>query len=154
MLFKELKQGNFAYIINNSKEQLSVEKVKVISVGAPYFDNGVGAVQKVVDFTISRGNGNETYKIPETLSTTQAGTTILFADRDSFLNELEAMKNQSDDVINSIDYHRARKATLEKALAEYNPTFKEKREMEDRLSKMESTINRIEELLNRKTSLS
>lgn len=148
MLFRDLKQGCFAYLIHNEKDNLRVEQVKVVSVGVPYFDQqGVSPVQKVVDFTIARDKGNETYKIPETLSTTCAGTTILFADRDGFLTELETLKNQSEDIINSIEYHKRRKEVIEKALSDYNPTFKEKKDLEDRLNKMENSMSNIEKIL-------
>lgn len=154
MLFKELKAGNYAYLINNDRERLAVEQVKVVSVSSPYFDTqGAGAVQKVIDLRIAHEGKEETYKIPEILSTTQAGTTVLFADRDSFLNELEAMRNQSEDIIQSVEYHKQRKTTIEQALSEYNPTYKEKKDMEDRLGKIENAIAGIEQLL-RKTSTS
>ncbi len=154
MLFKELKAGNYAYLIQNDRERLAVEQAKVLSVGVPYFDaQGSNPVQKVIDFCISHNGKEETYKIPEILSTTQAGTTILFADRDSFLNELEAMRNQSEDIIQSVEYHRQRKTTIEQALAEYNPAYKEKKDMEDRLGKIENAIAGIEQLL-RKSSTS
>ena len=50
MLFKDLKQGCFAYLIHNEKYNLRVEQVKVVSVGVPYFDQqGVSPRFKVTN---------------------------------------------------------------------------------------------------------
>ena len=50
MLFKDLKQGCFAYLIHNEKYNLRVEQVKVVSVGVPYFDQqGVSPRCKVTN---------------------------------------------------------------------------------------------------------
>lgn len=49
---------------------------------------------------------------------------------DPIMNELNAIKNTSQDIINSVDAHRAKIEACESILEDINPAFKQTREVE------------------------
>lgn len=148
MLFKELKPGQLVYVIEPT-DQFKAYSSKVLEVSSPYFDAQQSNVslQRVVDVTLECNGTKEVYKIPETLSTTKAGSKIMFSNRDAFLAELESMKLQSKELLDHIDYHRELINSIDKAIADYDPQFRDKKETDQRLDRMEHNINELSSLV-------
>ena len=148
MLFKDVKQNYTVYILD--KQDMNISQAKVSAVGFPRMDimqNTPGAnTQTVIDVTLDSNGKIATYTIPENLSVTYAGNIVLSTDKDGLMHEIEAMKNNAEQVIASVD---KQKQILEKAnalLSELNPVYKEKKETDLRFSKIENSISEMKDM--------
>lgn len=150
MTFREIKQGHPIYILHKTDSGLETEIGKVKIVSQPRFPqqyNGGNALGMVVDITIEEKDSNKTYVVPVDSSVVSAGNTVLSIDRDGILREVDALEAESDDVINSIDKHRARKQDCEKIKTDWNPIFAEKKQQDERISSLESEVKGIGAML-------
>lgn len=60
---------------------------------------------------------------------------------DPIMNELNAIKNTSQDIINSVDAHRAKIEACESILEDINPAFKQTREQDRKIAGIENKVN-------------
>lgn len=146
MAFKDIKQGYSVYILD--KQNMTITEGKVITVGFPHIDVNnkpqAGISQMVVDVTIESSQKTATYSIPENLSITYAGDIVLSVDKQSLSYEVQSMKTQAEKIIESVP---KQKEIVDKAttlLSELNPEYKEKKENEQRFSRIEDSINKLE----------
>lgn len=147
MLFKDIKQNYPVFILD--KQNLSLVQGKVVSVSFPRMDINpkTGKSDTVVDVTIEANGKTATYAIPENMSVTYAGNTVLSTDKSGLVNEIEAMKSSAEQVLASVDHQ---KEILEKAsslLAELNPVYRERQENEMRFNKMEESIAKLQQMM-------
>ena len=146
MLFKDVKQNYTVYILD--KQDMNISQAKVSAVGFPRMDiiQNTPNTQTVVDITLDSNGKIATYTIPESLSVTYAGNIVLSTDKDGLMREIEAMKNNAEQVLASVD---KQKQILDKAntlLSELNPIYKEKKETDLRFSKIENSINEMKDM--------
>ena len=151
MIFKDIKKDYPVYILD--KQELTISQGRVQSVGFPRADllqrPTTTPAQIVVDVTIENNGKAATYTIPENLSITYAGNLVLSTDKDGLIREIEALKNQAEQILASVD---KQKEILEKAttlLADLNPVFKEKKETDLRFSKIESSISEMKDMFTK-----
>lgn len=143
MLFKDIKQNYSVYVLD--KDKLSLSDGKAVTVGFPRYD--LAAKSTVIDVTLDVNGKTATYAIPENLSVTYAGNLVLSTDKEGLVREIEAMKTSAEQVLASVDHQ---KEIIEKSsglLSELNPQFKERQETEKRFANIESSVNKIEELV-------
>lgn len=147
MLFKDIKQNYPVYILD--KQNMSVIQGVVTSVGFPRMDMNpkTGKTGMVVDVTIVANGKTATYSIPENLTVTYAENLVLSTDKQGLVNEIEAMKNTAEQVLASVDHQKEVIAKSSSLLAELNPMYKDKQETEERFTKIESSISRMEEMM-------
>lgn len=146
MLFKDVKQNYTVYILD--KQDMNISQAKVSAVGFPRMDimQNTPNTQTVVDITLDSNGKIATYTIPENLSITYAGNIVLSTDKDGLMREIEAMKNNAEQVLASVD---KQKQILDKAntlLSELNPIYKEKKETDLRFSKIENSISEMKDM--------
>lgn len=147
---QDVKQNYSVYILN--KQDITITDGKVISVGFPHLDlstkPAMGQSQMVVDVTIEANSKTATYSIPENLSVTYAGDVVLSTDKQGLIAEVEQMKNTAEKILESVP---KQKEVVDKTivlLSELNPVYKEKKETEQRFSKIEESISRMESTVN------
>ena len=58
------------------------------------------------------------------------------------LRDVESMKNQSLEIVNSVEKHKAIVDSCDKILEEWNPAFAEKKEQDKRISGLEEKSRR------------
>lgn len=87
-------------------------------------------------------------ELPETLSVTYANNLVLSTDRDGILRDVESMKNQSLEIVNSVEKHKATVDSCDKILEEWNPAFAEKKEQDKRISGLEEKVEGIGKMLS------
>jgi len=154
MQFKDLKAGYPVYIFTKG-EGLKATTGKVVNVSQPYFPQpqpgqlaSMQTAQRVVDVTVESESKTSTYSIPETLSVTYANNLVLSTDREGILRDVEAMKAQSQEVVNSYDKHKAIIESCDKILEEWNPVFAEKKEQDKRISGIEKEVIGLKNMLS------
>ncbi len=150
LAFKDVKQNYSVYILN--KQDITITDGKVISVGFPHLDlstkPAMGQSQMVVDVTIEANSKTATYSIPENLSVTYAGDVVLSTDKQGLMAEVEQMKNTAEKILESVPKQKEVVDKTTVLLSELNPVYKEKKETEQRFSKIEESISRMESTVN------
>ena len=155
MLFKELKQGYPVYILCKG-ERMRVTTGKAVNISLPYAPAMKGGqppeynpmtMQMVVDVTVEADGVTKTYSIPETLSVTYADGIVLATSKDGIIHDVEAMKGQSVEVVNSIDKHKKIIEDCDRILEEWNPQLAETRKQDQRISGLEEKVEGIGKML-------
>lgn len=156
MLFKDLKQGYPVFLLFKG-DGMVAETGKTVAVSQPYLPpikpggypfQGQGTTQMLVDVTVESSKGTKTYSIPETLSVTYAEGVVLSTERDGILRDVEAIKNQSAEIINSMDKHKKIVEDCDKILEEWNPQIAETRRQDQRISGLETKVESIGKMLS------
>lgn len=153
MQFKNLAKGYTIYILE--KETLKVNNVPIIDISAPHFDanfqcnSGTQPMIQVCDITINV-NGNVMKYIvgseEQVVATGINNNTIITPNKENIFRELEAIKNESEDVLNRVDWYKNRIKECTTLMSEYSPEYRGKKEIEDRLSKVEKGIGKINDI--------
>lgn len=149
MLFKDLKIGYPVYIFHKDGEKrITQGKVTAISPSRLPQTPSLQTMQLVVDVTIDDGGSSRTYAIPDNSSVTYSNGLVLSTDREGVIREVEILRNQCADELAKIDEYRKSVSECEKILAEWNPVFREKRETEERFSKLETSMSDLKSMMS------
>lgn len=149
MTFKELKQGYPVYILD--KEKLAVKQGKVVNTSFPRVDNQPTGRQMVVDVTIEVNGQSAVYTIPEDSAVVYAKNLVLSTEQHCLAIEVEKMKTEAERILATVDEQQEIVDCADDLLAQLNPTFKEKRETEQRFEKIESRLDKLIQLMEHKT---
>ena len=149
LLFKDLKNNCPVYILN--KQDMSLTTGIVTSVGFPRVPTTYkpGQNTMVVDIAITADDKTATYEIPENLSVTYANNFVLATEKVGLAPDIEAIKNTADQIIKSYDSQKERYDKACSLLMDVKPEYKEKKETEDRLNKMEGSITEIKSMMEK-----
>ena len=133
-------------LINDRKIVPKYELGKVVAVSEPrYLPPQPGQYQamqtRVVDLTVELTGETKTYTVPESQNVAKAMGITLSTSIDPIMNELNAIKNTSQDIINSVDAHRAKIEACESILEDINPAFKQTREQDRKIAGIENKVN-------------
>ena len=149
MLFKDLKIGYPVYIFHKDGEKrITQGKVTAISPSRLPQTPSLQTMQMVVDVTIDDGGSSRTYAIPDNTSVTYTNGLVLSTDREGVIREVEILRNQCADELAKIEEYRKSVSECEKILAEWNPVFREKRETEERFSKLETSMSDLKSMMS------
>lgn len=149
MLFKDLKIGYPVYIFHKDGEKrITQGKVTAISPSRLPQTPSLQTMQMVVDVTIDDGGSSRTYAIPDNSSVTYSNGLVLSTDREGVIREVEILRNQCADELSKIEEYRKSVSECEKILTEWNPVFREKRETEERFSKLETSMSDLKSMMS------
>lgn len=148
MLFKDLKIGYPVYIFHKDGEKrITQGKVTAISPSRLPQTPSLQTMPLVVDVTIDDGGSSRTYAIPDNTSVTYTNGLVLSTDREGVIREVEILRNQCADELAKIEEYRKSVSECEKILTEWNPVFREKRETEERFSKLETSMSDLKSMM-------
>lgn len=133
MMFRDLKVGDTLYIYDRASITLTAEQVS--SVSAPRVDKS----SMVVDVAV----GNMTYTFRDSSEVGFTPTLVISADRNNLLREVEAHKMGNESQIARVDQLKEELPKLDAVIDQLSPERKEKKMMEDRLSKIEANLERL-----------
>ena len=149
MLFKDLKIGYPVYIFHKDGEKrITQGKVTAISPSRLPQTPSLQTMQMVVDVTIDDGGSSRTYAIPDNTSVTYTNGLVLSTDREGVIREVEILRNQCAEELDKIEDYRKSVSECEKILTEWNPAFREKRETEERFSKLETSMSDLKSMMS------
>ena len=144
MLFKDLKNGYPIYIFDRDK--ITFTQTKVLGVNLPHFDNHYGnPTEMVVDVTIDGMSKPYTFK--ENTDTGYVGSLVITTERDKALLEVENLQTQSEQAWNKRDTYKDIAEKCAQIRAEFSPAFKEKKETEERFSKLEGSVSELKDMI-------
>lgn len=146
MLFKDLKNGYPIFIFDRT--EVKVTQGKVANVGIPHIDSHYGnPTEMVVDVTVENDGQVKTYTFKDGTDTGYVNNLVISTGRDVILREVEALKTQSEQELAKRETYEANVQKCSTILSEFNPVFKEKKENEERFTKLEGSVGELKEMI-------
>ena len=158
-MFSNLRSGSQVYILHKDVTPY-IEVGQVVSVSQPiprYQANNFMAPQELVVDVVVNVNGNNItlQKLPASLDVADQGTAngslFISTSRESMNTEITSLRQKSQDIINSIDYHKKVVQDCEILLQRLNPEFAEqkqqKKEIDNLKAQMSEMMNGMKELM-------
>ena len=155
-MFSNLRSGSQVYILHKDATPY-IEVGQVVSVSQPiprYQANNFMAPQELVVDVVVNVNGNNItlQKLPASLDVADQGTAngslFISTSRESMNTEITSLRQKSQDIINSIDYHKKVVQDCEILLQRLNPEFAEqKQEIDNLKAQMSEMMNGMKELM-------
>ncbi len=147
MMFKELKSGYPIYLFDRAS--LKYEQAKVMSA-LPNYQASYGKLE--VNVTIQTKDGKQnTYSVADTEQSAYANTLLIATSKDCVVNEVNALKSTSEEVLNKVNEHKRIVEECGKLLAELDTTFRDQQQTEKRLSSLEDTMQEILKYVKQKS---
>ena len=126
-MFQNLRAGNTIYVLNK--------------------ENGLSQ-EMLVDVIAKINNQEITYqKLPANSDIADFGNTgiVLSASKEAINSEIVSLKTKSEDIINSVDYHKNVINDCDKLLSELNPDFAERQKQQDEIKMLKEQISSVAE---------
>ena len=140
MLFKELK-GNYPIFLLD-RATLKFEQAKVMNVQPNYQSVNMNRIE--VNVTIQNKEGKQnTYAVADSEQSAYAGNLFISTSKDCIINEVNALKNASEEVLSKVEEHKQTVEKCKELLAELDTTFRDQQRTNERLNQMESKLDEI-----------
>ena len=150
-MFQNLRTGNTIYVLNK-ENGLSLEKGTIVSESLPVpkypLATTFGNQEMLVDIIVKINNQEITYqKLPANSDIADFGNTgiVLSASKEAINSEIVSLKTKSEDIINSVDYHKNIINDCDKLLSELNPDFAERQKQQDEIKMLKEQISSVAE---------
>lgn len=157
--FRDIQPGNTLFVLSKG-EKLTYEETAVVSVSQPradvlqqnnQFPMQMQGIRQVVDvtYTIAGKTYTDTTDINlSVLSNSQTGFPVMVStEKEYVINELKETLKQSEQVLKSVEKHKKRVKDCKTLIAEIDTEYNEKVQTENRLSKLEESSIKTNELL-------
>ncbi len=155
MQFKDIKSNYPIYILN--KKDMTLSQGKVLSVSLPHMDQtNLTSTQMIIDVRVECDGHQANYMIPEHAVNAYSGNLVLAGDSKDLTPEIEAIRNEAEQIIASYDHYKEVASKAKDLLAEVNPQMKKEQEYNKRLSQMEekfeSLLSKLDQVIENKTN--
>lgn len=140
MTFKDLKSGYPVYLLDRTA--LRYEQGKVMAVQQNFSAATFGKME--VNVTIQTRDGKQNiYSVADTEQTAYAGTLLIATNKECVINEINMLKNNSEEILGKMDEHKKTVELCTSLLAEIDTTFRDQQKTNERLDQMESKLEEI-----------
>lgn len=146
MFFKDAKNGCAVYLFD--RNEATVKQGVITNVTFPKL-SAQQNMGMTVDVTISCEGSSRVYEVKDTADNAFVGTLMITPNMENLANEIRGLKTQNEEILNSIDARRKTVERCEELLKEYDPVFKEKRMTDERFGRIESSIDKLTELVTK-----
>lgn len=166
-MFSALRQGSTIYILDKTKEPtIKVGYVETVSLPRPLYKTYNPAVsfgtnmQTVVDITARVDDSKIQFEcVPAALSVHSNGDTTISESREAMISEVDAMLQNSKNILQSVDKHKTIIASCENILRDLNPVYAKEQERDtaidsltEQVNSMQSTLARLEDILTKQNN--
>ena len=93
-------------------------------------------MQTVVDITVRVGDEKKEFSVPSNLSIHTYGDYTLSENKEAMISEVDSLLQQSKDIIDSVDKHKAAITAYEDILKSLNPVYAREQERESRIDSL------------------
>ena len=159
-MFSTLRKGATIYILDRTSEpEVKVGYIDNVTMPRPMYPTYNPAVsmgtnmQTVVDLTVRVDNESKQFCVPSNLSIHTYGDYTLSENKEAMISEVDSLLQNSKDVLDSIDKHKANITAYEKILGELNPVYAKEQERDSRLDSLTQQMDSMQDVLNRLESL-
>lgn len=140
MLFKELKSNYPIFLLDRAT--LKFEQAKVMNVQPNYQSVNMNRIE--VNVTIQNKEGKQnTYAVADSEQSAYAGNLFISTSKDCIINEVNALKNASEEVLSKVEEHKQTVEKCKELLGELDTTFRDQQKTNERLNQMESKLDEI-----------
>lgn len=168
-MFSALRQGAVIYILDKSKEPtIKTGYIENVTIPRPMYKTYNPAasfgtnMQTVVDITAKVNDEKIIFEcVPSTLTIHSNGDTVISESREAMISEVDAMLQNSKNIVDSVDRHKQNITACENILKELNPVYARESErdsaideltnkvngMQDEFGSIKETLSKIENLL-------
>ena len=140
MLFKELKSNYPIFLLDRAT--LSFEQAKVMNVQPNYQSVNMNRIEVNVTIQTKEGKQN-TYAVADSEQSAYAGNLFISTSKDCIINEVNALKNASEEVLSKVDEHKKTVEKCKELLAELDTSFRDQQKTNERLDQMENKLDEI-----------
>ena len=159
-MFSTLRKGATIYILDRSSEpEVKIGYIDNVSMPRPMYPTfnpaaSLGTnMQTVVDITLRIGEEKKEFSVPSNLSIHTYGDYTLSENKEAMISEVDSLLQNSKDVIDSVDKHKANIQAYEKILKSLNPVYAKEQERDSAISSLTQQVDSIQDSLNRLESL-
>lgn len=156
-MFQNLRANSQIYILHKeAKPYIEVASVSGVSMPKPKYPlttpplGQMPQVEMVVDLSASINGQNTTFQsLPagaEIADFGQNGNIVISCSRDAMNSEIAAMKQRSQEIINSVSYHQGIIAGCDEMLNSLNPEYAEKVRQEREIADMKKQMSDLMEM--------
>lgn len=146
-MFKELKSGYPIYLFD--RVSLRYEQAKVMNTYPNYQPKTLGKLETNITIQTKDGKQN-TYSVTDSDSTAYAGTLLIATNKDAVVNEVNILKNNSEEALGKIDEHKRIVTECGKLLSELDTAFRDQQKTNERLDNLESKLDEIFKFVKQK----
>ena len=140
MLFKELKSNYPIFLLDRAT--LKFEQAKVMNVQPNYQSVNMNRIE--VNVTIQNKEGKQnTYAVADSEQSAYAGNLFISTGKDCIINEVNALKNASEEVLSKVEEHKQTVEKCKELLGELDTTFRDQQKTNERLDQMENKLDEI-----------
>lgn len=153
MIFKDLKAGFPIYLFDRASRKF--KQGKVTSNPCPDMSGnkpnmmpqmpGMPSFGTVnVKVSVQTEDGKQaTYSVVDTEQTAYSDTLVISCSKENIINEVNALKNQANDIINKMPDFEQTVKDCDNLLSELDTTFRDQQKTNERLDQMESKLDEI-----------
>lgn len=159
-MFSTLRKGATIYILDRSSEpEVKIGYIDNVTMPRPMYPTfnpaaSLGTnMQTVVDITLRIGEEKKEFSVPSNLSIHTYGDYTLSENKEAMISEVDSLLQNSKDVIDSVDKHKANIQAYEKILKNLNPVYAKEQERDSAISSLTQQVDSIQDSLNRLESL-
>lgn len=150
-MFSNLRPNSQLYILHKDATPY-IEIGQVVSVSQPvprYQTNNFMAPQELVVDVVVNVNGNNItlQKLPANLDVADQGSIngslFISTSKESMNNEVTSLKQKSQEIINSVDYHKKVIQDCEILLQRLNPEFAEQKQQKQEIDNLKAQVSEM-----------
>ena len=150
MAFSNLRNSNQLFILHKDSVP-TLEIGKVINVSPPipkYGNTGMYNPEMIIDITADvNGTMTNFQKLPANGEIADFGNNIVIScNKDAMNNEIAAMKQRSQDIVNSIQLHKDIIKGCDEILMQLNPEIQERQRQEAENKALREEVNSLKEM--------
>ena len=159
-MFSTLRKGATIYILDRTSDpEVKVGYIESVTAPRPMYPTYNAAVslgtnmQTVVDIGLRIGDEKKEFSVPSNLSIHTYGDYTLSENKEAMIQEVDALMQNSKEIIESIDKHKADIQSYEKILKTLNPVYAKEQERDSRIDSLSEKVGNLQNTLNRLESL-
>ena len=153
MIFRDLKAGFPIYLFDRASRKF--KQGKVTTNPCPDFENGKqnvmaampgmpNYVARNVKVNVQTEDGKQSiYSVVDTEQTAYSDTLVISCSKESIINEVNALKNQANDIINKMPDFKQTVKDCDQLLSELDTSFRDQQRTNQRLDNMENKLDEI-----------
>lgn len=154
-MFQNLRVGSPIYILHKTEPKLIVGEVSSVSLPVPVLNQvyQAGVFQQpktTVDVKVKyNGEVIDYQKLPSEMSIADFGNSgmVISESKDSIINEVQILKNNSANILDSIEKHKKIMEECDVMLQTLNPSVKQEAERNKEMEAMKSEMKEMKEML-------
>lgn len=153
MISRDLKAGFPIYLFDRASRKF--KQGKVTTNPCPDFENGKQNVMAAmpgmpnygarnVKVNVQTEDGKQSiYSVVDTEQTAYSDTLVISCSKESIINEVNALKNQANDIINKMPDFKQTVKDCDQLLSELDTSFRDQQRTNQRLDNMENKLDEI-----------